>query len=134
MLKLKLADKRNVVSAEELDAAVQAAAPVLAQACQGEAQYADSQGWLDVQEWAGEEILRNIEAIAARVRATCDAFVLIGVGGSNNAARGVIEALKTGAGPEIIYAGNTLSANALKRMLKILEGKYIAIDCIEINF
>lgn len=134
MLKLKLADKRNVVSAEELDAAVQAAAPVLAQACQGEAQYADSQGWLDVQEWAGEEILRNIEAIAARVRATCDAFVLIGVGGSNNAARSVIEALKTDDGPEIIYAGNTLSANALNRMLKSLEGKDFAIDCIAKNF
>ena len=134
MLELKIRDQRGIVTEAELSAAVQAARPILAQAQQGEAQYADSQGWLDVAEWANDAILAHIEEIARQVREHCDAFVLIGVGGSNNAARSVIEALKTGDGPEIIYAGNTLSPHALNQMLRSLEGKDFAIDCIAKNF
>ena len=100
----------------------------------GEACYTDSQGWLDTKEWAGEDTLSRIEALAQEIRERADAFVLIGVGGSNNAARSVIEALKQDDGPEIIYAGNTLSPYALKQMLKKLKGKSIYIDCIAKNF
>ena len=46
----------------------------------------------------------------------------------------MIEALKTKGNPEIIYAGNTLSSNALNRMLSSLEGKSVYIDCIAKNF
>jgi len=134
MLNLTIRDKRALVSEAELSGAIQAGVPVLLQAQKGEERFAESQGWLDVEEWANDSVLTNIEAIAARVRSSCDAFVLIGVGGSNNAARSVIEALKTDDGPEIIYAGTTLSANALNRMLKSLEGKDFAIDCIAKNF
>lgn len=135
MLNLIVKDAQNVVEDAELAAAVQAAAPVLAAAQKGEACYADSLGWLSVNEWANDDILTNIESIAKKVRDTCDAFVLIGVGGSNNAARSVIEAFKGETeGPEIIYAGNTLSPHALNQMLKSLEGKNFAIDCIAKNF
>lgn len=44
---------------------------------------------------------------------------------SNNAARSVIEALRKDDAPEIIYAGNTLSPDAMNRMMKRLEGKSI---------
>ena len=134
MLKLSIRDRRGLVSEAELAAAVEAGLPTLARAQAGEADYANDQGWLRVDEWANEEVLANIGAIAAKVRASCDAFVLIGVGGSNNAARSVIEALADGAGPQIVYAGNTLSANAMNRMLKQLEGKRFAVDCIAKNF
>ncbi len=134
MMQLKICDKRSLVSKQELNEAILAGAPHLHQAQQGENCYADSLGWLNTQEWANEEVLTRIETIAAKVRATCDAFVLIGVGGSNNAARSVIEALKGADGPEIIYAGNTLSANAMSRMLASLKGKDFAIDCIAKNF
>ena len=59
---------------------------------------------------------------------------MIGVGGSNNAARGVIKALQQAGTPEIIYAGNTLSPHALNHMLKKLEGKSIYVNCIAKNF
>ena len=134
MLKLSIRDQRALVSEAELATAVQEGIPVLERAQKGEAAYADSLGWLHVDEWAGEEVLSRIEQLAAQIRKTCDAFVLIGVGGSNNAARSVIEALADGAGPEIVYAGNTLSANAMNRMLKRLEGKRFAVDCIAKNF
>ena len=134
MLNLTIRDKQALISESELSGTIQECLPVLRRAQKGEECFADSQGWLDVEEWANAAVLANIQAIAERVRSTCDAFVLIGVGGSNNAARSVIEALKTDDGPEIIYAGTTLSANALNRMLKSLEGKDFAIDCIAKNF
>ncbi len=107
---------------------------ILTKAQAGEEKYADSLGWLDVQEWAGDKALDALETIAAKIRREAQAFVLIGVGGSNNAARSVIEAIQQPGTPEIIYAGNTLSANALNRMLKKLEGKDFWIDCIAKNF
>ena len=134
MLHISVQDHANRVSQAQLAQAMQAWAPVLERAQNGEKKYADSQGWLNVDEWAGEEALAQIEALAARVRATSDAFVLIGVGGSNNAARSVIEALGESGGCEIIYAGNTLSPHALQKMLRSLEGKDYCIDCIAKNF
>lgn len=109
-------------------------AKLLEEAMAGEEKYADSQGWLDTEEWASERYLDHIERIAATIRAKADAFVLIGVGGSNNAARSVIEALQSEGTPEIIYAGNTLSPHALNKMLKKLEGKSVYINCIAKNF
>lgn len=134
MLQLSVKDKKERVNAAEYREALAAAEPVLRRAQQGETRYADSQGWLNVQEWAGEAALAQIRALAQRVRAACDVFVLVGVGGSNNAARSVIEALQAEDGPEILYAGNTLSAHAMKRMLHALEGRDFVIDCIAKNF
>lgn len=107
---------------------------ILGTAQQGEERYADSQGWLDTAVCAGEEALGRIEAKAKEIRENADAFVLIGVGGSNNAARSVIKALQAEGTPKIIYAGNTLNPYQMNRMLKSLEGKDFYIDCIAKNF
>ena len=56
---------------------------ILEEAKTGENCYADSQGWLDTEEWAGEENIKRLEEIAKEIRENADAFVLIGVGGSN---------------------------------------------------
>lgn len=134
MLNIKIRDLNNRVTDAELKQAMKDAAQILARAQAGEEKYADSLGWLNPEKWAGEDTLAQIEAIAAEVQADSDAFVLIGVGGSNNAARSVINALADDSKPEIIYAGNTLSAHALNKMLKRLEGKDYVIDCIAKNF
>lgn len=76
---------------------------VLNEAKAGEKCYADSQGWLDTEEWADDAKLKHLEEFAKEIRANADAFVLIGVGGSNNAARSVVEALREDGG-----AGNYL--------------------------
>ena len=78
--------------------------------------------------------MSRLESIAGEIRQKADAFVVIGVGGSNNAARSMVEALKGPGNPEIIWAGNTLSAPAMNRMLRSLEGKDFYIDCIAKNF
>ena len=106
----------------------------LSEAHGDEACYAASLGWKDVQQWASEERLTELEQLAADIREKADVFVLIGVGGSNNAARSVIEALQKKGTPKIVYAGNTLSPEAVRRMLEELERKSVYIDCIAKNF
>lgn len=100
----------------------------------GETAYASALGWFCVDEWAGSDELKRLEALAGEIRQNADAFVIIGVGGSNNGARAVIEALGNTNGPEIIYAGNTLSPHALRQVMTRVRGKKIYIDCIAKNF
>ena len=96
--------------------------------------YGDSLGWFDIDTWANEAELSAIEELAARVRRDADVFVLIGVGGSNNAARSVIEAFPECDGPEIVYAGNSLSSWAFEQVMNKIRGKSVYIDCIAKNF
>lgn len=107
---------------------------LLSQVKEGEREYQDSLGWLDLDEWANDAILDNIESLAQGIREKADVFVLIGVGGSNNAARSVIEAIAKKDGIEIIYAGNTLSAKAYADLLENLRDKSVYINCIAKNF
>ena len=133
MINLNAEFAGKFVSADELAAYAEAHADVLARCQAGEERYADSQGWLDVDEWAGPEILERTETLAARIREIADTFVIIGVGGSNNSARAVIKALRPD-GARIVYAGNTLSAYELNRVLRELDGHDVVIDCIAKNF
>nr|WP_243164746.1 glucose-6-phosphate isomerase [Catenibacillus scindens] len=119
---------------ERLDSYIKAHENVLSQVVSGEEKYKDFLGWFHTSQWAGEDTLDRIQALADQIRADGDAFVLIGVGGSNNAARSVIEALKTEDSPQIIYGGNTLSPAALGQMMDKVQGKRIYIDCIAKNF
>ncbi|MGT2742441.1 glucose-6-phosphate isomerase [Streptococcus plurextorum] len=95
--------------------------------------FSDSLGWFFIDKWANQTTLSHIKALAEKVSNDAEVFVLIGVGGSNNAARAVIKALQTD-GPEIIYAGNTLSPYQLHKVLKALDGKSVYLHCIAKNF
>jgi glucose-6-phosphate isomerase len=89
-------------------------------------------GWLHVASAAVQ--LEEIKAKAEEVRKKADVFVLVGVGGSNQAARAMIEALQGEDGPRVLYLGNTLSAHYVSKMLKQLEGKSVYINVIAKNF
>ncbi len=89
-------------------------------------------GWLHVKSAAVQ--LDLIKAKAEEVRRKADIFVLVGVGGSNQAARAMIEALKEKDGPVILYMGNTLSAHYIKKMLGQLKDKSVYINVIAKNF
>ena len=92
-------------------------------------------GWMNPLKYAADENLKRIEEKSAEIRRGCDAFVIVGVGGSNNAARAMIEAFDGGPGPEIIYSGNSTSPAAIKKVLKKLDGKKsIHVNVIAKNF
>lgn len=134
MIQFQYTDESKIVSEEAFHALLAESAEILERCKRGEAKYADSLGWLNVDEWVGPEQLERIEALAVQIRKKADAFVLIGVGGSNNAARVVIEAIAPEDSMKIVYAGNTLSADSLNRVLKSLDGHEVYINCIAKNF
>lgn len=94
----------------------------------------DVLGWLNVDEWASQEAVDQIMKMADEVRKNADVFVLIGVGGSNQAARAVIKAFQSSDGPEILYAGNNISPHYVNRLIEKLEGKSVYINVIAKNF
>lgn len=90
-------------------------------------------GWRTLTESAVQFDLMKEKAMEIREKA--DVFVIVGVGGSNQAARAMIEALKLDRkGPEIIYLGNTLSSYYISKTLEHMEGKSVYIDVIAKNF
>lgn len=96
--------------------------------------YKDDLGWLDCDQWVGEEAILHLLEKAQAVRNNGDVFVLIGVGGSNQGARAVIRALQQDKKPEVIYAGNNISAHYANQLLQKLEGKSVYINVIAKNF
>ncbi|MEG7532011.1 MAG: glucose-6-phosphate isomerase [Hungatella sp.] len=89
-------------------------------------------GWLHMETAAIQ--LDEIKSKAKEVREQADVLVIVGVGGSNQAARAVIEALPDRQGPEVVYLGNSLSAPYIHQMMERLDGKSIYINVIAKNF
>ncbi len=93
----------------------------------------DFLGWLDYAGKLDEKEIDRITAAAKKIRDNFDCLVVCGIGGSYLGARAVIEAIN-GLFPEddfeIIYLGNTLSSEYTYQVLKHLEKKHFAINCI----
>ena len=89
-------------------------------------------GWMDCTQ-ATEGYVQAVKDKAAEWRGIADTLVVVGVGGSNQAARGVIDAME-GNGLTVVWAGNTLSAWELERTLRKLEGKSVVMHVIAKNF
>ena len=127
-------DAGRHITAEEYEQAYAENRKFLEEAYTDSERCKDSLGWLEPEEWAGGEALDRIVKKAEQVRRDADVFVLVGVGGSNQAARAVIKALQMEDGPEILYAGNNISAHYVNKMLSSLEGKSVYINVIAKNF
>ena len=93
----------------------------------------DFLGWMDYASKLDEKEIEKIISTANRIRKDFDCLVVCGIGGSYLGARAVIEAIN-GLYPEddfeIIYLGNTLSSEYTYQVMKHLEKKHFAINCI----
>lgn len=93
----------------------------------------DFLGWVDWPEQYDKNEYARIKDAAMRIREEVEALVVIGIGGSYLGARAVIEALSPSydrKGPEILFAGNHLSAEEMAELLAYLRGKRFAINVI----
>lgn len=130
-VRLNLTGMNGYLSDEELSARRQKAGAICRELLERE----DREhvlGWRSLEHSAVQ--LPLIKEKAEEIRRDADVFVIVGVGGSNQAARAMIEALKDRRGPEIVYLGNTLSPYSISHTLKSMEGKSVYIDVIAKNF
>lgn len=135
MIKLSYTDEKQRVREEETTQYLNENFELLEQIKNGEEAYLDSLGWLDPVKWAKEESLIRLERLAGEIREDAEVFIVVGVGGSNNAARAVIKALHGEQGkPRILYGGNSLSPHEINGMLEELKGKSVYINVIAKNF
>ncbi|MFD0897092.1 glucose-6-phosphate isomerase [Loigolactobacillus binensis] len=92
-------------------------------------------GWLPVTKWANDVQLQHLHNLAVKIQATATVLVIVGVGGSNNAARAAIEAFAQQRGQiKIIYAGTNLAATYYRRLLAELADEEVYVDVIAKNF
>ncbi len=92
---------------------------------------ADFLGWVDPAKIVSPEELQSVKQLAAQIQDNSDVLVSIGIGGSYLGARAVIEAVATpGQGPEVVFAGKSLSVHEHYGLLQRLHGKRFSIDAI----
>ncbi len=97
----------------------------------------DFLGWVDLPDRYDREEFARIQACAEKIRKTCQVLVVIGIGGSYLGARAVIEFLKSPnynllpkETPNIYFAGNSISSDALTEILSLCEGKDVCVNVI----
>ncbi len=97
----------------------------------------DFLGWVDLPVNYDKEEFARIQLAAKKIRKSCDVLVVIGIGGSYLGARAVIEYLKSPIynslkkdTPDIYFAGNCISADALNELLQICEGRDVCVNVI----
>ena len=133
-LTFSLSDGTGKLPEREITAAVAEKAWVLDTVKAGEEAYRDSTGWMNVDDWAGESWLDRYEALAQQVRREADTLVVIGIGGSNQAARAVVDAIGEKGGTKIVWAGNSISAYEMNAVLDSIRGMRVSINVIAKNF
>lgn len=101
---------------------------------------ADFLGWVHLPSDYDKEEFARIKKAAEKIRSDSDVLIVIGIGGSYLGARAAIEMLghsfynavdkEKRNGPQIFYAGNSISATYLSELLEAVEGKDISVNVI----
>jgi glucose-6-phosphate isomerase len=100
----------------------------------------DFLGWVDLPVNYDKEEFARIKASAKVIQEKADVLVVIGIGGSYLGAKAAIEGLSNcfynmqsneeRKGPQVIFAGHTISGTYLNQMIKFLEGKDVCLNVI----
>jgi len=94
-------------------------------------------GWVHLPRDYDKEEFARIQAAAERIRSDSQALVVIGIGGSYLGARAVVELLHSPnfnlthkGGPDIYFAGNGLSSDAMLEVIELVKDKDFSINVI----
>ena len=94
-------------------------------------------GWMDLPENYDKEEFNRIKEASKKIQQDCDAFIVIGIGGSYLGTKAIIEFLSAinyneakANTPSIYYAGCNISAAYLNELLYICEHKNVCINVI----
>lgn len=89
-------------------------------------------GWIEYMNNYDEDEYEDIKSSAKYIINHCDAFILLGIGGSYLGARAVIEAVRGDfhndiCKPQIYYAGQNLSGAYLKKLMEVIKNKEVCV-------
>jgi glucose-6-phosphate isomerase len=127
---LDVSGSQRFLSAAEVDAMGPAVAAVAADLEARRGPGAEFLGWLDLPVQVPEKELVALEAAAKRARENCEVYVVVGIGGSYLGARAVLEAVGSGEGPEVLFAGTGLCSVALDNLLLRVKDRAVRLCVI----
>ncbi len=130
--KLDISRGQALLFKDEMDRKVQKAGEICRDIISNFDKDKGLKGWLDP--YHAQPVMDKMQSKAEEIGKNADIFILVGVGGSNQAARAVIKALPKNRKPAILYAGNTLSASYLSNILEVIKDKSVYINVIAKNF
>ena len=136
MLKLDLSNASSFLSQAYLSSRMEALEKARVMLAEHNGPGGDFTGWVRLPEEYDKEEFARIQAAAKKIRSDSDVLVVIGIGGSYLGARAVIELLGSADHklapnkPEIFFAGNGLSTDAMGDLIDYLEGKDWSINII----
>ncbi len=95
----------------------------------------DFLGWTDLPKNYDKAEFDRIKKAAEKIRNNSDVLIVIGIGGSYLGAKAAIDFLRGpfynfNSTPQIFFAGNSISPNYLKGLLKAIEGKDVSVNII----
>ena len=100
----------------------------------------DFLGWLDLPENYDKEEFARIQKAAAKIQSDSEVLVVIGIGGSYLGARAAIDFLSNHfynlqasadrKGPQILYAGNSISSTYLAELVEYVKDKEFSVNVI----
>ena len=100
----------------------------------------DFTGWVDLPKNYDKDEFKRIKAAAQKIRESAEVLIVIGIGGSYLGAKAAMDMLGTTfyndmpsekrGGPQIYFAGNSISSTYLAQLLELVEGKEIAVNVI----
>lgn len=103
----------------------------------GKGEGSDFLGWVNLPTDYDKEEFYRIKVAAEKIKKSCDAFVVIGIGGSYLGARAAIEFIKSPMyntlnknTPDIYFVGNNISSTSISEILSVLRDKDICINVI----
>lgn len=136
-IQINTSDVLGAVSKEQIEALQAKAEAGVEKLEKGTGAGNDFIGWLHLPSEMPTALLDDIEQAAAKMRATCDYVVAIGIGGSYLGAKAVIEALKDtfadlkpANGPRVLFAGQNIGEDYLYELVDLLKDKKFGIIVI----
>ena len=94
-------------------------------------------GWVHLPRDYDREEFARIKKAAAKIRSDSQALVVVGIGGSYLGARAVVELLRSSNynlkhedGPDIFFAGNGLSTDALLETIELVKDRDFSVNVI----
>ena len=136
MLKLDLSNASSFLPQDYLSSRMEALEKARVMLAEHNGPGGDFTGWVRLPEEYDKEEFARIQDAARKIRSDSDVLVVIGIGGSYLGARAVIELLGSADHklspnkPEIFFAGNGLSTDAMGDLMDYLEGKDWSINII----